>query len=53
MVLPSLSAIKPPLSWGTRAAIEKALKDGVEGILMTNPNNPTGRVWLKDEIKKL
>jgi aspartate/methionine/tyrosine aminotransferase len=34
-------------------AIEKALKDGVEGILMTNPNNPTGRVWLKDEIKKL
>jgi aminotransferase len=34
-------------------AIEKALQGGVEGILIANPNNPTGRVWTKDELKKL
>ena len=35
------------------AAIEKALKGGVEGIIIANPNNPTGRVWTKDELQKL
>merc|ERR1711879_733980 len=34
-------------------AIEKALKDGVEGIIIANPNNPTGRVWAKEELQKL
>ncbi|ELR25549.1 aminotransferase, class I/II superfamily protein [Acanthamoeba castellanii str. Neff] len=34
-------------------AIEKALKGGVEGIIIANPNNPTGRVWAKEELQKL
>jgi len=34
-------------------AVEKALKGGIEGIIICNPNNPTGRVWRKEEMKKL
>lgn len=25
----------------------------MEGIIIANPNNPTGRVWTKEEMKKL
>jgi len=34
-------------------AIETSLKGGVEGIILCNPNNPTGRVWSKEEMQKL
>jgi aspartate/methionine/tyrosine aminotransferase len=34
-------------------AIENALKGGVEGIIIANPNNPTGRLWAKEELQKL
>jgi len=33
--------------------IEKALKTGLDGIILCNPNNPTGRCWSKEEIQKL
>jgi len=33
--------------------IEKALKGGVDCIILCNPANPTGRVWAADELKRL
>jgi len=46
-------ALRPAVLTYTAAAIEKALKGGVEGIIIANPNNPTGRVWAKEELQKL
>jgi histidinol-phosphate/aromatic aminotransferase/cobyric acid decarboxylase-like protein len=45
--------LRPAVLTHTAAAIEKALKGGVEGIIIANPNNPTGRVWAKEELQKL
>jgi len=33
--------------------IEKALKGGVDCIILCNPANPTGRVWSAEELRKL
>ena len=34
-------------------AIERALKSNTKAVLITNPNNPTGRVYKKDELSQL
>ncbi len=33
--------------------IEKGFKDGVKLFLLCNPENPTGKVWKKEELEKL
>jgi cystathionine beta-lyase len=32
------------------AAIERAFEDGARAILLSNPHNPLGRVWERDEL---
>ncbi len=34
-------------------AIERALRSNTKAVLITNPNNPTGRVYRKDELSQL
>jgi aspartate/methionine/tyrosine aminotransferase len=48
MTIPAKSDLTP--DW---AGIEKALKGGVDALILTNPNNPSGRVWPKDDIVRL
>lgn len=33
--------------------IEKGFQDGVKAFLLCNPENPTGKVWKREEIEKL
>lgn len=33
--------------------IEKAMIAGLDGIILCNPNNPTGRCWTRDEISQI
>ncbi|RUT78557.1 MalY/PatB family protein [Ancylomarina longa] len=33
--------------------LEKIAQDGIRAILLSNPHNPVGRVWRKDELLKL
>jgi len=34
-------------------SIERALRSNTKAVLITNPNNPTGRVYKKDELSQL
>ena len=34
-------------------AIQKAMDTGLDGIILTNPSNPSGYVWSKEEVLKL
>lgn len=34
-------------------AIQKAMDDGLDGIILTNPSNPSGNVWSKEEVLRL
>ena len=44
-------ALRPPLWNIDRAAIEAALSDRTRAIIFNNPQNPTGRLYGKDEIQ--
>ena len=44
-------ALQPPLWNINRAAIEDALSDRTRAIIFNNPQNPTGRLYGKDELQ--
>lgn len=50
--IPKTVTTKPDFSLDL-SAIEKAISSNTRAVLINNPNNPTGRVYRKDELSRL
>ena len=50
--IPKTVTTKPDFSLDL-SAIEKAMSSNTRAVLINNPNNPTGRVYKKDELSRL
>lgn len=50
--IPKTVTTKPDFSLDL-SAIEKAISSNTRAVLINNPNNPTGRVYKKDELSRL
>jgi len=50
--IPKIVNTKPDFSLDI-VAIEKAIHSNTKAVLITNPNNPTGRIYKKEELNQL